>query len=515
MNPTRKLWVKTFTKRWSKRLLLTTLWVGGLGTLFYGIENWRAKRALAEHYEWLKSKGESLDPAQFDPPPVPDEDNAAFIPVFECFYTKDATGNRVWAINSIGDVPDGLPEEQKEKLREWARFKNSIQIVGNLKQTENGALDYEKYLKYAKLSVDKLRESNPKIRLAPLPQGTASAEEKLRMYLQQFTPMFQDLREASQRTQCRWPRPQADLNFPRAGLSMSLFKALHLDATFAIYRQDSVSAFLDLEAMAVLALDDATGTEALISGLVTSAQWKLYVKCLETLLASHASSEAQWERIARKSPIPQIQNFFKDCLRGERVFREQYRNSAEYGLSLATAEFPKGQKILGAALLLGPSGWSDRNHIAMSNETQAWIDLLDGEEPPLLAKAISRTPAPHNSIYNFMADSGDIRPWADLAESAERLQLAPVAIALKRHQIKNGAFPDDLTQVIPEFLPKLPQSYFDAMAPKYRRLPEGSFKIWFNGLDGDDDDGRQQDQTKGSDSKHDYDIVFAPGPPIP
>ncbi len=516
MNPNRKPWVKSFAKRWSKRLLLTALWVGGLGTLFYGIENWRAKRALAEHYEWLKSKGESLDPAQFDPPPVPDEDNAALIPVLECFYKRDADGKRVWAINSIGDVPEDLPEEQKEKLREWAKLKNCMAtLFAKTSRTETGSLDHEKCWQELMLMNDRLRKSGPKLLIAPLPEGAASAEDKIKRYLEQFNPILQGLRRAGKLTYCQWPGPRATTSFPRTGISFTLFKTLHVDATFAIFSRDAATALSDLEAMAVLCQDNTIGGGSLISGLVESAQWKVYMKCLTSLLAANYESDEQWARIAQKSPDAKIQDFFKRCLRGERVFREQSRNSEQSVADYSEFEFPKNKRILGAAIVLGPSGWRDRNHIAMSTETQLWIDRLDGNGPPLLAKAANTPFVSHSGLYDFMVDSmGDMRVWVEMAESAEALQLAPVAIALKRYQIKHGTFPDEVSQVVPEFLPQLPLSYFNAMVPKYRRLPEGSFKLWFYGLDGDDDDGRSEDPNKGGPGQ-DYDIVFTPGPPIP
>jgi hypothetical protein len=56
------------------------------------------------------------------------------------------------------------------------------------------------------------------------------------------------------------------------------------------------------------------------------------------------------------------------------------------------------------------------------------------------------------------------------------------------------------------------------MTPKYQRLPNGSFKIWFFGTDGDDDDGRgpgENGKNPGPGPNADYDIVLTPGPPIP
>lgn len=167
--------------------------------------------------------------------------------------------------------------------------------------------------------------------------------------------------------------------------------------------------------------------------------------------------------------------------------------------------------------MLGPNGWRDRNRISANVFTQKMLESLDNATPPILRSFILTEPIHSNAPYDFLTETISRKNICGIVcRIAELRQLAPVAIALKRYQITNGSLPDELTQVIPEFLPKLPQSYFNAMVPKYRRLPEGSFKLWFYGLDGDDDDGRSQDQAKDGayDPARDGDIVFEPGPPF-
>ena len=49
---------------------------------FYGFENWSGARAWERARRELAAQGESLDPADFIPPPVPDDANLAMIPLF-------------------------------------------------------------------------------------------------------------------------------------------------------------------------------------------------------------------------------------------------------------------------------------------------------------------------------------------------------------------------------------------------------------------------------------------------
>ncbi len=63
------------------------------------------------------------------------------------------------------------------------------------------------------------------------------------------------------------------------------------------------------------------------------------------------------------------------------------------------------------------------------------------------------------------------------------------AIALKRFQMKQGAWPDTLGQLVPEYLPSVPMDPYDGKPLKYHPNVDGTFLLYCVGEDGVDDGG--------------------------
>ncbi|HPY30305.1 MAG TPA: hypothetical protein PLT00_09860 [Verrucomicrobiota bacterium] len=73
------------------------------------------------------------------------------------------------------------------------------------------------------------------------------------------------------------------------------------------------------------------------------------------------------------------------------------------------------------------------------------------------------------------------------AETDRALCIA--AIALQRHFIRHGNYPNQLEALVPEFLSSVPVDYMDGQPIKYRLNPDGSFTLYSVGEDGKDDGG--------------------------
>jgi hypothetical protein len=68
-------------------------------------------------------------------------------------------------------------------------------------------------------------------------------------------------------------------------------------------------------------------------------------------------------------------------------------------------------------------------------------------------------------------------------------RLAVTAIALKRHELRHGTFPQTLTSLVPEFLEAVPIDPMDGQPLRYRREEDGGFLLYSVGLDGIDQGG--------------------------
>ena len=68
-------------------------------------------------------------------------------------------------------------------------------------------------------------------------------------------------------------------------------------------------------------------------------------------------------------------------------------------------------------------------------------------------------------------------------------QMLITAIALKRYKMKHGKTAETLSDLVPEFLAKLPTDFMDGKPLRYRANPDGTFTLYSVGDDGRDDGG--------------------------
>jgi hypothetical protein len=68
-------------------------------------------------------------------------------------------------------------------------------------------------------------------------------------------------------------------------------------------------------------------------------------------------------------------------------------------------------------------------------------------------------------------------------------RLTFTAIALHRYKLKHGQFPESLGALVPVFLAEVPRDFMDGQPLRYRREPDGQFRLWSVGEDFKDDGG--------------------------
>jgi hypothetical protein len=73
------------------------------------------------------------------------------------------------------------------------------------------------------------------------------------------------------------------------------------------------------------------------------------------------------------------------------------------------------------------------------------------------------------------------------AESARRLLVT--AIALKLHHLRSGKYPEELKDLVPKFIEKVPTDFMDGKQLRYQLRPDGSFLLYSVGEDGIDNGG--------------------------
>ena len=110
-------------------------------------------------------------------------------------------------------------------------------------------------------------------------------------------------------------------------------------------------------------------------------------------------------------------------------------------------------------------------------EAQTNLARLDRLMPPLPGIFLDSSGSAYGTTLKKCAGT----------EAQRSLVLA--AIALERHRLKHGSYPERLAQLIPEFLAAVPRDPMDGLPLRYRRSDDGSFTLYAVGENGRDDGG--------------------------
>ena len=93
------------------------------------------------------------------------------------------------------------------------------------------------------------------------------------------------------------------------------------------------------------------------------------------------------------------------------------------------------------------------------------------------------------------------------AKGLAQIYTAQTALAIERFRLANGKLPKKLDELIPQFLPAVPQDPFDGQPLRYHRLEKG-YVIYSIDRDGEDNGGRERPADAKSTDKTNYDITF-------
>jgi hypothetical protein len=93
------------------------------------------------------------------------------------------------------------------------------------------------------------------------------------------------------------------------------------------------------------------------------------------------------------------------------------------------------------------------------------------------------------------------------AQCFVNIHLTTVALAVERFRLAHGRLPENLNELVPQFLSAVPSDPFDSQPLRYHRLAKG-YVIYSVGADGHDDGGREKPADWKSIDKTTYDITF-------
>lgn len=488
---TRRFLSWLFSWRIGRRLLLIGAAVVTLVALFYGVENWRGKRAWDRHSQALEARGEPVTIAALVPPPVPDEHNLALAPILAPMFgfyrgpseTEWRDTNGMWRLRCI-EHAQRMPGQQSDV------------IIGNLDQ---GTLtDLEACRAFYRGNTN-----------YPQPATAGTAAQDVLVALGKFDPELQELKAAAaERPQCRFPvhyreEPPYSILLPHLAILKKISTVLCLRAIARLDAGQADAALADLQLE--LRLSSAISNEPLlIDHLVRIALLNQSLQVIYEGLSRHAWSDAQLAAIEGELVAVNLLAEHQLAMRGERAFSigtlEYVRRQgwkSDPGVFFPT---DNGAGPLGAAAIcVMPSGWLYQNMAVISRFLQDYplsaVDVAARRVKPDISE--SAEPAVEElgygpyTIFARLLLPAVSRATMRSARMQVLVDLARVACAVERFRLAGEQLPDTLAALVPRFLRAVPHDIMDGQPLRYRTIPAGGFSAYSVGWNETDEGGQR------------------------
>lgn len=513
------------------RIVACFLGVLALGiAAFYLIENHRGKAAWADAQAWLKSKGESLDPATYSPAPVPDDQNFWEAPPLLDLVPKDETAR---------DDPDRVARAKRLK---------EIDIVNTAEESENNPAEIPAWANMSRnkrydLAVWAAYYAASK-NYAPILRGNSDAEK----ILSAFQPYDRELKEltlASSRPFSQIPRkhdPAKVLTEPLEYLTPTLMLSTALGLRIyaaAVARDDQT--FRD-SVLIMIRLNEGLYRDPLIisqliavacQGTLMQSVWQ----CLEERLLSNQQLEWLEAELSTINVLPPARNAIAfeallvtpavyDAFGGINTYRHlNYKSIA--GIAHDFSFSNPRTTLQQTAFTLAPSGWFEqqKKNTVLPFYTGVLVPFRTepvGPQIPTLDKAyaLHQKEALKGSWFDPLAEAQSSMEMVSsiirLLQAETTLRQARIACALERYYLDHHAYPQDLQPLVPAYLKEIPKDLIDGAPMRYRTTPQGRYVIYSIGWNQADDGGLVPDlkelQTR-SDRAAEGDWVWSYPPP--
>ena len=487
-----------FSGRIVRRMLIVFAWAVTIIALFYGVENWRGRSAWTKYRKQLEARGEVLDLKAFIPKPILDEQNFAATPLIKSWFPNGGV-DRATNFNRAAAMVSN-PENEKsgrrfEDLVAWEMAYNEIKS-GNKSETKkdfsSGKLDSASRAQAAPAVLKELKEIEPQ-----LTELRAASARPRALY-----PLYYDLENP-------W-----GIMLPHLGKIRGVCQQLKLKACAELAAGHNGSALEDVKLMLYLA-DSVREEPILISYLVRVACLKMTTQPVWEGLAEHRWSDTQLQELQTQFSKYNLLADLDLPLDGERAFgivTPELIKKKGLGLLLNLMEQgspePSNQRIANFIGCVVPSGWfyqEQLNYSRLYDEQMA--GAFDAEKKRVFPSEIQAHDRKlqqligggrlgrglnciihHRVIASLMLPSVGKIPLKG-ASGQTAMDEAALACALERYRLANNQFPDNLSDLLPQFISQLPNDVFSGEPYKYRRTADGKFILYSIGHNEKDDGG--------------------------
>jgi hypothetical protein len=457
--------------------------------------NWASSEAWQRYIADSKAKGEWFEPADFIPPPVPDEKNFLAIPLLKPLidYTQKPVSPLVNA--TVWNDPEGLDRLLQLKITASNGLRNSSWREGKFCDLAQWQQSFRQEKSYG------------------LGGEMGKPEEEVLRALAKFAPEIEALRLAAPRPFSRFPM-HYEKAFPEPTcywrFLSNFCRILQLHGAAELASGNTREASED--ALLQMRLCQAAESEPLLVPFQTR------VFCLENYILP-----AIWEGMEQhRWSDPQLASFesalaridllsdFQRAMRAERTFfislilePVQTGTSNELpGELFRWDQGTPGVDMRGLPLRSGPErkGWFERNKVAYCQTSDSWVRVVDPKRrqafPEIAAKNEADREAEFQKGGGHLDNIIALLSIPPVYETIPRLvavqstiDQARIAIALERHRLAHGTYPETLDALAPALLPQIPRDLITCEPLHYRKVTFAGFVLNSVGWNGKDDGG--------------------------
>ncbi len=488
----------------------------------HGALRWKTTR------DTLIAKGERLGFRELAGWTVPDDQNAATIPLFrELMRTNSA---EVMQTNGGIRIPTAGQERMKTFIRPEEQLPEKSRKSWRPTTLEDWATAFRVVQEYrdGKTNAVSKPDSTSRRRVPPrsdLPEypaapAGASAATVVLTALQVAEPELDLIREASGRPYCRFDYAWEE-GFQMLLPNLSALKRIqqHLDLRiWALIADGQTNAAFDETVVALRVSDWLRDDPLLISQLVRIAQAQITTESIWHGIAAHCWTDAQLQEFQKQLAQRDYLAGMALALAGERnggiqtmdrwvrnpkeIFQMQDAwNSGPHDNSADSME----QTFFATFL---PRGWMRQNQSTLALETQRhietarrlrggtptaeWQDLIkEAEAWDSETQARYRdNPSPYTAFARQLGGALG-KAVAKAVRSQVMNRCAITGCALERYRLRNGTYPKTLEALVPDFLAAVPIDPMDGQPIRYARDDNGLFRLWSVGDDRKDQNGRR------------------------
>jgi hypothetical protein len=444
-----------------RNIFTIMLVVGALVFVLYAEEDWRGAREWAATKAQWEAKGESFDDKKFVPPPVPDEQNLAALPVFKLEPVIGDNGESYLSpVTLRRALRSSLPGGDLPTAGSW--MTGYLPNLGKIHRVV--AENYSAAFKDTKPPGDTLAQFNA---LYPVLADllAASASRPFYRLNEDYLIDPPDKRPLGPVTE-----------------TIRIAHVLTLHAVLALNERLPDLALADLKLNHELFLG-VSEDPSLVGGLVALGINAIGNAALYDGLTQHAWSDAQLAEIEQMLQSLDFLALYQHSLRGELIFclgnLDFYRRMAGRFDPRGLAGAPK-LETLDRLMARSPEGWWDMNesHIAAFYFRQLGaVDPRARRAFPQVPRDLYRESEQADAKWDAMAPwnifSTSIEPnmshaSSKFAEGQVWVDQTRIACALERYRLAKGVYPDSLAALTPQFIDKVPHDIMNGEPYHYR-----------------------------------------------